>query len=256
MSQYAIEFLRREFEKRQRANARYSLRAFAKSLGVSSGRLSEYLNGKRDVSYNVGKRIVENLKLSKDEKFDFLVDLIVSKQGENDPSNKTVSLNGEEMELLSSWYHIAILHYLKIQDDFQKKSIDSISKSFGLEADVVLDSLERLERLGFVEGAKGHYQLKDEDVSFSTSEHIASDNYDKEFIKKAMESVDSDNSSKGSRIIKTRTMAIDSSKIDEAKLFIEKFEKGMQEFLVSGDLNAVYSLNIQLFPLSSSSDNN
>ena len=71
----ASEFLMTTFNERKDKNPRYSLRAFARSLGVSSGQLSEILSGKRPLSHKLARRIAIALALTEEEsqKLVFLV---------------------------------------------------------------------------------------------------------------------------------------------------------------------------------------
>lgn len=59
-------FLRQEFDSRKENNPRYSLRAFARDLGVSSGRLSEILNFRRRVTPLQAAKFAERLKLTRE----------------------------------------------------------------------------------------------------------------------------------------------------------------------------------------------
>lgn len=71
----AADYLISIFNDRKEKNPRYSLRAFARSLGVSSGQLSEILSGKRPLSHKLARRISIALALTEDEsqKLIFLV---------------------------------------------------------------------------------------------------------------------------------------------------------------------------------------
>lgn len=63
----AADYLVGIFNERKDKNPRYSLRAFARSLGVSSGQLSEILSGKRPLSHKLGRRIAVAMALTEDE---------------------------------------------------------------------------------------------------------------------------------------------------------------------------------------------
>lgn len=71
----AADYLITIFDERKEKNPRYSLRAFARSLGVSSGQLSEILSGKRPLSHKLARRISIALALTEEEsqKLIFLV---------------------------------------------------------------------------------------------------------------------------------------------------------------------------------------
>src|SRR5688500_6041978 len=57
----ANDWLQLELERRQAHNPMYSARAFAKQIQISPGRMSEYLNGKRQVTKNMAKKISDRL---------------------------------------------------------------------------------------------------------------------------------------------------------------------------------------------------
>ncbi len=74
----ASEFLLRAFDERKEKNPRYSLRAFARSLGVSSGQLSEILSGKRPLSHKLARRISIAMTLTDGQSKNLI--LLVSQQ--------------------------------------------------------------------------------------------------------------------------------------------------------------------------------
>lgn len=66
------EQLSREFLERKRKNSRYSLRGYAKSLGVDNGYLSKLLKGKSLISLDLADAITKKLKLSTEVRNRFL----------------------------------------------------------------------------------------------------------------------------------------------------------------------------------------
>lgn len=61
------EHLRAKFESITQRNPRYSLRKLAMELGISSGSLTDFLNGKRVFSQKVLAKIISKLKLTEKE---------------------------------------------------------------------------------------------------------------------------------------------------------------------------------------------
>src|SRR4051812_8640701 len=61
------ETLANELLSRQLRNERYSLRAFARSLGLSPSKLSDIMKGKQGLSLATAREIVTKLDLSVDE---------------------------------------------------------------------------------------------------------------------------------------------------------------------------------------------
>src|SRR5262245_5929390 len=74
-----IEILRKEFNLREQKNARYSVRAFARLLGIDSSSLSAILRGKRPFPASLAEQVCSRLKLSDSEKKMFFRS-VISKQ--------------------------------------------------------------------------------------------------------------------------------------------------------------------------------
>lgn len=69
------DFLNSEFIRRKNMNPRYSLRAYAKNLNVSSSLLSRLLKGKVPLSEKMLLRFSQPLKLTSEQMLNFLIDL-------------------------------------------------------------------------------------------------------------------------------------------------------------------------------------
>lgn len=61
------DILRHEFERRRENNSRYSLRAFARSIGIDHSTLSQILRGRRRLTQRTIARLGGSLKLSSAE---------------------------------------------------------------------------------------------------------------------------------------------------------------------------------------------
>ena len=66
-------YLKQELERRKTKNARYSLRAFAKSLSIDNGQFSKIISGKVLLSVDLADKISKKLKLSGEERTKYLV---------------------------------------------------------------------------------------------------------------------------------------------------------------------------------------
>jgi transcriptional regulator with XRE-family HTH domain len=63
MSEKLIVFLKNEFANRKKRNAKYSLRALARDIGVSHSVISEYMSGKRNITKLTSYKIMFFLKI-------------------------------------------------------------------------------------------------------------------------------------------------------------------------------------------------
>src|SRR4051812_2340511 len=104
----AQAFLKSELSKRCERNPRYSLRAFARSLGVSHTVLSLVLAGKRPLARKSALRISERLELDPTQKATFL------QFGDPGPRFQAQQLSLDQFALIADWYHYAILSLLEL----------------------------------------------------------------------------------------------------------------------------------------------
>ncbi len=74
-----IKVLRREFALRESRNPRYSLRSFARDLDFNQGDLSRVMSLKLGLTLKGGKKIIEKLSLSREEKYLFLKSIVEEK---------------------------------------------------------------------------------------------------------------------------------------------------------------------------------
>jgi transcriptional regulator with XRE-family HTH domain len=102
----AADYLVGIFNERKDKNPRYSLRAFARSLGVSSGQLSEILSSKRPLSHKLGRRIAVAMALTEEESHK--LNTLISQQTQflemAGPNSR--ELSDEEIALLSITQHL------------------------------------------------------------------------------------------------------------------------------------------------------
>ena len=111
-SQDFRQLLQAELVRRCNKNASYSLRAYAKSLGMSHATLSSILSGKRPLTKKAIIKISASLNLNKET-----IDLYLSRLNSNgDGTAKFLNskIQHQQMALdtfaaISDWYHDAIL---------------------------------------------------------------------------------------------------------------------------------------------------
>lgn len=71
MSKKLIDFLKAEFANRKKRNAKYSLRALSRDIGVSHSVISEYMSGKRNITKLTSYKIMFFLKIPPSDYSDF-----------------------------------------------------------------------------------------------------------------------------------------------------------------------------------------
>jgi uncharacterized protein (TIGR02147 family) len=248
--------LHEQFVEIQMRNPSYSLRAFARKIGLNSAALSEILNSKRNISKKMAIRILERLELSPDV-HNHLVNLFPEKQSRKNlaavPKRSTINLTVDQFHIMSEWFHFAILS-LAETNSFQNDP-KWIAERLNIKVQDAKAAIERLERLELLQNIDGklvptgkNVQSPDHSVNLSLRRsHMQN-------LELAKQSLEKD--SIHIRDFTAITMAIDTKKIDQAKKMIREFRDNLCAFMESGEKNEVFKMCIQLFPLSNVGDQN
>lgn len=242
-----IEHMKRTFAERSRKNSSYSLRAFARSLGMDSSTVSAILKGKRPLTIKTARKIVEGLNITNPVEAQALIMSTFAA----DEAKKTVTgyteLTMESAEAISSWQHFAILALLEIKDF--KGQERTISERLNIPFGIVSECLDRLEKLDLIVKKKEIWQLTGKNMA--TPSQIPSSALregHRQYILKALHSLEED--PVDVREVSGITMAISKSRLAEAKVMIQDFRRRLSTYMEDGPRDAVFRLNIQLFPLS------
>lgn len=252
--------LNEELGFRRNENPSYSMRAFARDLGINPSQMSEVLGGKTGLSSKKAICVAENMGLNKKETVIFKA-LVESEHGrstqiinnakkildENRHSGNFKNLSIEGFKFMSDWIFYAILCTMEL--DHYDGTIDFISRKLGASTSEIEKSLKLLLKLDIIDIKDCKFVVSGE--MFTTTHDISSQairKFHKQQLRKSIEALDTVDVE--DRDITAVTMAIDKAKIPEAKEKIKEFRRSLCKFLEGGEKNEVYSINIQLIPLS------
>lgn len=258
MKQDYIEILKTKLSQRCSKNSHYSLRAFARDLGISPQRLSHVLNGKHGLSPKAATEIAEKLVLSESEKALFCA-LVEQKHGrskiiraEAQEKLKNIgdsyrNLNLDHFKIIADWYHFAIME-LTLVEGF-KSEPKWIATALGISEINVKLAIERLLKLEMLETKNGHLHLSGQ--FFTDPQGIPSEavrNFHRQLMQKAMESLDFQDL--GEREVSSTILAIDSEDYDSARKDLQNFRKEFdKKYSAAKKKNKVYCLGFQFFRL-------
>lgn len=163
--------LRKEFEKKLKNNAKYSLRAFARDLGVSVSIVSGVFNGKQGLSRANAYKIAKALEFNQEklENFCSLVEIhnkrttvtktMAIERFEKKKSSGTIkTLTPEEFKAISDWHCLAILDLAKLP--FFKSNLTWISRVLGISRESVEQAIEQLQLQDLIEVKDKQIKLK------------------------------------------------------------------------------------------------
>ena len=172
-----------QFATRREGDVRYSLRAFARDLGLPPSRLSEMFRGKDTLSVKRAAVVASHLGLEQAERdlFCTLVEaqsrsVIVreraqAKLDQHRNRSKTVVLDFDRLAAITQWYHVTIVEMAKLHGFLP--ALPQLAKKLGilpLEAEA---AIARLIRLKLLKRDRGNYVARK--VPYITANDISSD---------------------------------------------------------------------------------
>jgi uncharacterized protein (TIGR02147 family) len=239
------KILEKNFESRKKKNSRYSLRAFARDLGVSSGKLSEVMNQKITPGPKLLERILDRLDIGPVERARVFKQHLMERSLMRHQGRFQTVLTEDQYALIAQPEHFVIMSLLETHDF--RSDAGWISARLNLPLATVELALTRLVDVGLLAWtSKG---LKARNPGATTSEEIPSkilrDSH-RAVINEALESLEKVAIDR--RDITSITMAVNMSQLPRAKELIRKFRHRLCDSVQKGPKSEVYTLNVQFFP--------
>ena len=244
-----VSYLRALLVKRCQANPAYSLRAFAKQLGVEPSFLSKLFAGKRKLTLKLIERLAAPLLLSPAEVHQFKSRLIGEPTSDAGRDSHEANLTLDAFQVIADWYHYAILELTKIEGfEFQPAWI---SKKLGITVHEARDAIERLKRLEMLIWDEKKKKLKPvEQYSTATNPFTAPAfrKLQKQVLQQALVALE--NVPFEDRHQSSVTLAIHAPSLNFAKEKIAVFRKELSKTLQpeGKKFQEVYQFSISLFP--------
>jgi uncharacterized protein (TIGR02147 family) len=235
------------FIKVQIRNPRFSLRAFAKKLGISNSALSEILRGKRIISAQKAMKYADLIGLESQPKkrlFDAFEksDGLEKLKKQQNPL-KEFELTPDKFHIMGDRVYFSILSLLRTKN----KSPKDIAFSLKLDVKTVVKALDELIDVGIVKKNGSEYIEADRGI-FRTPE-----NFPTELLKKRR--LQNNEANKNAIENETEgatgffsTIAIDKTKLKEVEPIIEDFLKRLSLFLRKNQSEDIYEVSIDIFP--------
>lgn len=227
-------------------NPKYSLRAFAKKMDMSPSHLSSIINKRKKLSPNQAIQIIKKLNLNEGQSLKLLENVHPELKQALKTKIEQQTLTEEEFKLISNWVHFAILSLSFLPDN--QASTHWISQKLGIPENSVISPFQRLQKMGLVKVIEGKfYQVA---KSLTTTQDIPSEaikehhRQNLELAKEKLQTMDLFLREYGSI-----TFPLNIKDIQKAKDLITDFKLKLYNEVKSSDPTDVYTLAIQLFPL-------
>lgn len=254
MNKNILTRINTELVRRQTINPNYSLRAYAKYLGISVSILSRLLNAKMPMTLKLLERISIPLAISPEEFELYECEISDRKSGQSREyiieSNQRL-LSMDEFNVIQDWYNFAILEMVRL-DNFEPCKKWIAKKISITESDAEL-ALDRLIRLGLLIKNEDGSLVKSSDVVSllpTTLSTIAMRERQKQILNRSINTLDSVEFSK--RDQSAITLCIDSELLPEIKMKIKKMRRTLANYITKNNKkrDQVYELSVSFFPWS------
>lgn len=236
-------WLNEQYLERKRTRGSYSLRQFAHLLGISPGRLSEYLSGKRRITRKAMERLLSRLDSSGEERTRLLA---YSEKGGSAEIEEKLVLSEYQFALVADWYYFAILSLIETPDFESDASF--IAKRLGISLVEVHQALEGLTHLGLIHREDGRIKRKVKKV-FTTTDipSKALRKAYKQTLEHATECLDLYTVEE--REIGATTLRFDPKRLPEIKQEIRKMRRKIAKLCEATPGTEVYEFTTAFVPL-------
>jgi uncharacterized protein (TIGR02147 family) len=242
--------LRERLRAAVRRNPRYSLRSFARSLGINHSTLSQVLRGKRRLSARALEVVGKRMGLSDETVHAYAENSSKTPKGKNYPEAiRRISFDLDTFQLLSVWHHHAILELIQIQ----KFKTDSrwIAHTLGIAVEDVNIALQRLLRLGLLEmRGPNDWIDKSVDAEIHTDDltEQACNLMNQEILDLTADAINRIPSHH--RVHRQMILAVDSRKLPRLQMLADAFMQDLRSLLSESDTkDDVYEVAISVFPV-------
>jgi uncharacterized protein (TIGR02147 family) len=242
--------LRERLRSAMRRNRRFSLRSFAKQLGIDHSTLSQVLRGRRRLSVRALEVVGERLGLG-DEAIRVYAQSVRRKPATSRPPKelRRFHLDLDTFQFLSVWYHSAILELVEVQGF--KTDSRWIANTLGIGVKDVNIALQRLLRLGLLEmSGRDHWIDKSGDAEFHSSAltEAACNRMNQEIHELAIDAIERIPSRY--RIHRQMVVACGSKKLPRLKMLAEEFISEVRSLASESDAkDDVYQIEVSFFPV-------
>ncbi len=240
------DFLTQQLFERKKKNNQFSLRAFARILEISPSQLSGLISGKKNLTPKQAAHLIEKLELNEDDSTKMIREMHPGFKAPKTALTSIQTLTADQFRLISDWYHFAILSLGEFSDN--QYSSRWISQKLGIDPTFAREAMSRLERMGIIRVKDGRF--KQTTKPLTTSKDVPSSairSYHRQNLQLASEKLES--VPVEHREFLSITTATSRKKIERAKKMISEFSQKLSAELECENPTEVYTLAIQLFPV-------
>jgi uncharacterized protein (TIGR02147 family) len=253
-----IQILRQAFDDRIARNERYSLRAYARDLGMSPSALSSIFNGRKGLSSDQATKIAKKIALTETQTRFFILSVKAKHERSSQMRATAVlglkafeqrrALDGVTFDPISNWYFYALLELTELPDCEHKAEWFAVR--LGLDLALVKRAIAQLIHHGHLEFKNNRFRSLAPETSAMTSKAAESfKKFHREILEKAQTSLVQDTLE--DREFLSATFAFARENIDAAKKELREFQEAFARKYYDqvSPKDSVYQISMQFFRL-------
>jgi uncharacterized protein (TIGR02147 family) len=261
------EILAADFSERKQRRPSYSVRSYARDLGMNASTLAGAMQGRYGISLATAKQVAERLQLDK-KQTQFFIDLVESQHSrasfqkkeathrlkKHSPTVELENLSPEESDLTIKWFFFAVLEYLTVHRKVEsRKQIADALRLSEIDVERAIDLLLKqklVKRTG-----SGYERIKKHTMVQSKVPSTLIREFHKQVLDLAKQAID-EQPIANRKYINT-VLSFDSAKTAEARSWLETAnEEFVSKFSTSPTSDKVYLFGFHLFQLDTGSKPN
>lgn len=261
------EALRQALDSRIAANARYSMRAFARDLDLSPSYLSQVLSGRRGLTRKKASRIFELIGLPPESQRHYALE-IRKESARKDQHRQAIekqiasslqeirakTLPPEQFEAISNWYPMALLQALHLKDaplGERTAFVAFAAEGLGIPKRTIERAMREFAALGLVRETETGYEPLQADVWTTNGVPSAAiRKFHRQMIEKAVAAIETQTTRE--RFLHSIQIPIREGDLAEMEKDVVRFRNAMlRKYGKTGERagETIYGLNLQLFRL-------
>lgn len=242
-----VELMINHLEETQTRNPAFSLRAFAKKIGVSHSTLSSILNFKRAISPTQTEKIAQGLGLNPIEisalkKFYF----VEYNHFESENVKKVFMI--QNADFFNKWFVRAIFELSKTEN--YKNDKNWIAFTLGISNKQVEEAIDILCEENLAEQDIENFKIKYDQYEFKLNDNLTFKEFNKTIAKKVLTAIETDSIQKDE--VYNQILAVSESDLKYIKKMILRLQNKMAKFINDNHTikQEVYCISINLNELS------
>jgi transcriptional regulator with XRE-family HTH domain len=241
------KLLHEYLEGQKKINPRFSLRSFARLMSMSPSQLSSLMSGKKELTKKLASKIIEHLSLDTDTSMKILKGLVPNSNLASIDLPELKVLTSSEIAAISEWYYYAILGLANLE--YNRANPEWVAEKLSLDVRICQEALSKLTEMGiikveedgrFIQIVRNLTSSTDVPSAVIRNAHIQNLQLAINKIEKTPVNL---------REYSSITMSVDVNRIPQVKKMINEFKQNVCVEFNKGPATEVYTLSIQLFPL-------